>query len=199
MNCPAHCLIFASRKRSYRELPIRFADFGRLHRSERSGTLHGLTRVRSFCAGRRAHLLHAGADRRRDQRAAAHGRRGLRPSSASTERRVLLSTRPGEVDRHATRCGSAPRAALADALDAAPASTTRSIAGDGAFYGPKIDFIVARRAQARVAARHHAARLRRAARALRPRATSRPDGSRGAAGDDPSRRARHRSSASWAS
>ena len=48
MNCPSHCLIFGNRKRSYRELPIRYADFGRLHRAERSGTLHGLTRVRSF-------------------------------------------------------------------------------------------------------------------------------------------------------
>jgi len=49
MNCPSHCLIYAQRKRSYRELPVRYADFGRLHRAERSGTLHGLTRVRSFC------------------------------------------------------------------------------------------------------------------------------------------------------
>ncbi len=48
MNCPTHCLIFAEDIRSYRDLPIRFADFGRLHRFERSGVVHGLTRVRSF-------------------------------------------------------------------------------------------------------------------------------------------------------
>jgi threonyl-tRNA synthetase len=48
MNCPTHCLIYATRKRSYRELPIRYADFGRLHRYERSGVTTGLTRVRSF-------------------------------------------------------------------------------------------------------------------------------------------------------
>ena len=48
MNCPAHCLMFAHRKRSYRELPIRLADFGVLHRNEFSGALHGLTRVRRF-------------------------------------------------------------------------------------------------------------------------------------------------------
>ncbi len=46
MNCPGHCLIYRSEKRSYRDLPIRYADFGKLHRAERSGTLHGLTRVR---------------------------------------------------------------------------------------------------------------------------------------------------------
>ena len=48
MNCPGHCLIFASRDRSYRELPIRMADFGVLHRNEASGSLTGLTRVRRF-------------------------------------------------------------------------------------------------------------------------------------------------------
>jgi threonyl-tRNA synthetase len=48
MNCPGHCLIFASRPRSWRELPYRMADFGVLHRNELSGTLTGLTRVRRF-------------------------------------------------------------------------------------------------------------------------------------------------------
>ncbi|TRZ21434.1 hypothetical protein HGM15179_005655 [Zosterops borbonicus] len=48
MNCPGHCLMFAHRPRSWRELPLRFADFGVLHRNELSGTLSGLTRVRRF-------------------------------------------------------------------------------------------------------------------------------------------------------
>jgi threonyl-tRNA synthetase len=48
MNCPGHCLMFASRSRSWRELPLRYADFGVLHRNELSGTLSGLTRVRRF-------------------------------------------------------------------------------------------------------------------------------------------------------
>src|SRR4029078_7991780 len=48
MNCPSHCLIFGQRRRSYRELPWRVADFGRLHRFERGGLVHGLNRVRSF-------------------------------------------------------------------------------------------------------------------------------------------------------
>jgi threonyl-tRNA synthetase len=48
MNCPGHCLLFRSRKRSYRELPLRLAEFSRLHRNERTGALHGMTRVRSM-------------------------------------------------------------------------------------------------------------------------------------------------------
>ena len=49
MNCPGHCVMFGHRERSYRELPIRYADFGVLHRNEASGALTGLTRVRRFC------------------------------------------------------------------------------------------------------------------------------------------------------
>ncbi len=48
MNCPGHTFIYGSEKRSYRDLPLRIADFGRLHRAEPSGTLHGLTRVRAM-------------------------------------------------------------------------------------------------------------------------------------------------------
>jgi threonyl-tRNA synthetase len=48
MNCPGHCLMFGNRNRSYRELPLRLADFGVLHRNEFSGALQGLTRVRRF-------------------------------------------------------------------------------------------------------------------------------------------------------
>ena len=48
MNCPGHCLLFSSRARSYRDLPLRMADFGVLHRNEFSGALSGLTRVRRF-------------------------------------------------------------------------------------------------------------------------------------------------------
>ena len=63
MNCPGHCLLYRMRPRSYRELPIRYADFGVLHRNEISGSLSGLTRVRRFqqddahifCTGRTNH------------------------------------------------------------------------------------------------------------------------------------------------
>ena len=48
MNCPGHCIMFGHRERSYRELPLRMADFGVLHRNEASGALNGLSRVRKF-------------------------------------------------------------------------------------------------------------------------------------------------------
>ena len=48
MNCPSHCVMFGNRARSYKELPLRFADFGVLHRNELAGALSGLTRVRRF-------------------------------------------------------------------------------------------------------------------------------------------------------
>ena len=48
MNCPGHCLIFGSKRVSYRELPMRIADFSSLHRNEASGALGGLTRLRRF-------------------------------------------------------------------------------------------------------------------------------------------------------
>ena len=48
MNCPAHCLMYNNELRSFRDLPMRFGDFGALHRNELSGALSGLTRVRRF-------------------------------------------------------------------------------------------------------------------------------------------------------
>jgi threonyl-tRNA synthetase len=48
MNCPAHCLIFSNKIYSYRDLPLKIADFGVLHRNELTGALSGLTRVRRF-------------------------------------------------------------------------------------------------------------------------------------------------------
>ena len=48
MNCPGACLVYRSRRRSYRELPLRYAEFGHVHRHELSGVLHGLFRVRAF-------------------------------------------------------------------------------------------------------------------------------------------------------
>jgi threonyl-tRNA synthetase len=84
MNCPGHCLIFDSRDRSYKELPIRMAEFGIIHRNEASGALTGLTRVRRFvqddthvfcmpqqvCGSYVAYFSAktSGADRRRNQR-----------------------------------------------------------------------------------------------------------------------------------
>ena len=61
MNCPGHCYLFASRKYSYRDLPIRFADFSRLHRFEPSGRIVRFDAGAFIRSGRCAYLLHAGA------------------------------------------------------------------------------------------------------------------------------------------
>ena len=71
MNCPGHMLLFGSQLRSYRDLPIRYAESSPLHRNELAGALHGLLRVRHVDPGRRSHLLHRGAGARRDRRRAS--------------------------------------------------------------------------------------------------------------------------------
>ena len=58
MNCPGHVQIYNHGLHSYRDLPIRYGEFGRCHRNEPSGALHGIMRVRGFVAGRRPYLLH---------------------------------------------------------------------------------------------------------------------------------------------
>ena len=93
MNCPSHCLIYATRKRSYRELPIRYADFGRLHRAERSGTLHGLTRVRSFSQDD-AHIFCMPEQIGSEISALLRMVDEVYRDFGFDERRVMLSTRP---------------------------------------------------------------------------------------------------------
>ncbi len=139
MNCPSHCLIFNTRKRSYRDLPIRYADFGRLHRAERSGTVHGLTRVRSF-AQDDAHIFCMPEQIGDEITAFLSMVDEVYAAFGFTERRVLLSTRPENSigsDEMWERAEGALTAALRGA--AVPYAIN---AGDGAFYGPKIDFVV---------------------------------------------------------
>lgn len=140
MNCPGHCLLFAEKIASYRDLPVRYADFSALHRNEISGALTGLTRVRRF------HQDDAHIFCRPDQILAeikstlqfvgmVYDTFGLGPY------KLLLSTRPqdhfiGTVDEW-----DRAESQLTDALN----SSGREWAineGDGAFYGPKIDIIL---------------------------------------------------------
>ena len=78
MNCPGHFLMFAPQAFSYRDLPVRYADFGRLHRYERSGVTQGLTRVRTFCQDDAHIFVHARGDAGRDGPLHRPHRRGLR-------------------------------------------------------------------------------------------------------------------------
>ncbi|RMH17579.1 MAG: threonine--tRNA ligase [Acidobacteria bacterium] len=140
MNCPTHCQIFGTRLRSYRDLPIRYADFGRLHRYERSGVVTGLTRVRSFCQDD-AHVFCREEQIGDEVRAMTEMILRIYDTFDFHDVEIEVSTRPekrlgsDEVWDHAER-------ALMEALE------RQGIAyqineGDGAFYGPKIDFQVA--------------------------------------------------------
>jgi threonyl-tRNA synthetase len=139
MNCPSHCMIYAARKRSYRDLPIRYADFGRLHRAERSGTLHGLTRVRSFSQDD-AHIFCMPEQIGDEISALLRMIDEVYRDFAFDERRVMLSTRP-EKSIGTDAMWEQAEGALAEALRGAGIDYHIN-AGDGAFYGPKIDFVV---------------------------------------------------------
>jgi threonyl-tRNA synthetase len=137
MNCPGHCLLFKSQNHSYRDMPVRYADFSPLHRNEVSGSLTGLTRVRRFHQDD-GHIF-CRPQQIKSEIASALGfvemamkTFGLGPY------RLVLSTRP-ETDYIGTlEMWDNAETQLREALD----STGREWAlneGDGAFYGPKID------------------------------------------------------------
>lgn len=139
MNCPCHMLIFGTNQHSYRELPIRMADFGRLHRYERSGVTAGLTRVRSFCQDD-AHIF-VREDQIADEVATVIKMiREVYDVFGLSEPLVYLSTRPekrlGNDERWDKAEGALESAIKANDLN------YKINAGDGAFYGPKIDFNV---------------------------------------------------------
>ncbi len=138
MNCPSHCIIYNTRKRSYRELPIRYADFGRLHRAERSGTLHGLTRVRSFSQDD-AHIFCTPEQIGDEMTSLLKMVEEVYTDFGFDQRRVYLSTRP-EKSIGSDEMWQQAEGALETALRGA-AMDFEINAGDGAFYGPKIDFV----------------------------------------------------------
>ena len=137
MNCPSHCLIYGMTKRSYRELPMRMADFGRLHRFERSGVVQGLTRVRTF-AQDDAHIF-CTLDQVQDEIKSfldlvydAYRDFGF------TDVRIVIATRP-EKRLGGDDVWDQAEKALEEAVKAK--ELPYEIAeGEGAFYGPKIEF-----------------------------------------------------------
>ena len=114
MNCPSHCMIFGTGKHSYRDLPIRFADFGRLHRYERSGVTHGLTRVRTFCQDD-AHIFCAPDQMKTEMAAFFALIREVYDVFGFSEIRVALSTRP-EKRLGSDEIWDAAEGALSDAM-----------------------------------------------------------------------------------
>jgi threonyl-tRNA synthetase len=135
MNCPGHCLMFKHRTRSYRELPIRYADFGVLHRNELSGALTGLTRVRRFQQDD-AHIFCAASQVETEMEGCldflqfVYGIFGFEFS-------LELSTRPAKFLGEIAMWDKA-EAALKAVLDKF-GRPWKLNPGDGAFYGPKID------------------------------------------------------------
>ncbi len=138
MNCPSHCLLYGEGRHSYRELPMRIADFGRLHRYELSGATAGLTRVRSFSQDD-AHIFCA-PEQVRDEVAGVTKMILECYSLFGFDVKLVLSTRP---DDRAGDDATWDRAEvdLKQALDGL-GHDYKIAEGDGAFYGPKIDFFV---------------------------------------------------------
>ncbi|MFZ5755991.1 MAG: threonine--tRNA ligase [Pseudomonadota bacterium] len=137
MNCPCHVQIFNQGIKSYRELPLRMAEFGSCHRFEPSGALHGLMRVRAFTQDD-AHIFCTHEQVGAETAAFIDLLRDVYLDFGFTEILVKLSTRP------AKRIGSdaqwdAAEQALAEALNRAGLAFDYQ-PGEGAFYGPKIEF-----------------------------------------------------------
>ena len=136
MNCPMHILIYSSRGRSYRELPLRLFEFGTVYRYEKSGVVHGLTRARGFTQDD-AHIFCA-PDQLQDELAGLLDFVvGLLRDYGLTEFEAELSTRPDKFVGEIAEWDKA-EAALKYAIDKSGLPYVVA-EGEGAFYAPKID------------------------------------------------------------
>lgn len=138
MNCPGHCMIFDHRPRSWRELPLRMADFGVLHRNELSGALTGLTRVRRFQQDD-AHIFCTPEQIKSEIVGCLDFLRHVYKVFGFTFK-LCLSTRPEKYMGDLEDWNKAEQA-LTESLDNFGEPWTLNPA-DGAFYGPKIDITV---------------------------------------------------------
>ena len=136
MNCPMHVLIYQSRGRSYRELPLRLFEFGTVYRYEKSGVVHGLTRARGFTQDD-SHIFCAPEQLGPELASLLDFVVGLLRDFGLTEFEAELSTRPEKFVGEPAEWAAA-EAALRHALDASGLPYTVA-EGEGAFYAPKID------------------------------------------------------------
>jgi len=139
MNCPGACLVFGSDRHSYRELPLRLAEFGQVSRAEREGVLHGLLRVRAFTQDD-AHVYCTPEQVVGEVTEVVAAIDELYDRFGFDDVRVELSTRP-ENSIGADEEWELAERALRDALESLGREYQLN-PGDGAFYGPKIDFHV---------------------------------------------------------
>ncbi len=140
MNCPSHCLLFGAAAHSYRDLPKRVADFGRLHRYERSGVVTGLARVRSFSQDD-AHIFCTPEQIGTEITALFDFVFEIYNIFGFEEVGVFLSTKPEKALGDA-KVWEHAEAVLTECLNEREDVNFTVNAGDGAFYGPKIDFVV---------------------------------------------------------
>ena len=137
MNCPGGLLIYKSRRRSYRDLPLRMAELGQVHRHEMSGVLHGLFRVRYFTQDD-AHIYCTPEQLEDEVRGVVRFMHHIYAAFGFSDVHIELSTRPaksiGSDEMWATAEGALSHVLEAEGID------YQLNPGDGAFYGPKIDF-----------------------------------------------------------
>jgi len=143
MNCPHHCEIYGHRPRSYRELPVRFAEFGTVYRYEQSGELHGLTRVRGFTQDD-AHIFCTEDQIKEEFLAVLDLTQFVLAKMGFDKFTAQISLR--DPENKAKYIGTdenwqKAEQAIIDAAKEAGLSTVTAL-GEAAFYGPKLDFMV---------------------------------------------------------
>ena len=139
MSCPAHSLIFKDRPRSYRELPIRFSEFGLVHRHELTGVLHGLTRVRAITQDD-GHIFCTPDQLMQELDGVFRLARETYQTFGFDKISMSLATRP-ENSMGSDELGEKATQALRQALEKNNINYTVN-EGDGAFYGPKVDMYI---------------------------------------------------------
>ena len=141
MNCPGHVQIFNSGLHSYRELPLRLGEFGQCHRNEPSGALHGLMRVRGFTQDD-GHIFCTEDQVQSEVATFDKAVRAVYADFGFTEVVVKLALRPAKrvgTDAIWDKAENALRGALSESLGAT-GQTWEELPGEGAFYGPKIEY-----------------------------------------------------------
>lgn len=140
MNCPGHCLLYKSQKRSWRELPIRYADFAPLHRNETSGSLSGLTRVRRFHQDD-GHIFCTPDQVRQEIISTLNFVDMVYNTLGVGPYELFLSTKPFREFMGSDETWKIAEDQLQDALNQSGQAWSVN-AGEGAFYGPKIDIVL---------------------------------------------------------
>ncbi|MBM4303893.1 MAG: threonine--tRNA ligase [Deltaproteobacteria bacterium] len=137
MNCPGHASLFKTSKRSYRELPIRFSEYTKLHRNERGGVTHGIMRTRAFSQDD-GHIFCTEEQIQEEARKGIEHTFSIYSAFGFNHIDVKLATRPDQFLGSPELWDQAEKA-LADSLKAA-GKNFEIVPKEGAFYGPKIEF-----------------------------------------------------------